>query len=262
MSEFCNGVVTLAVDTLSQTGSLPKAADLAGVLAAQLPAATIEAISDLYAAGFCAKPLFFDGLFSADPAQRSLLKQVKAAKYMELSLLQSVCTEKGRHLMGAAGAEEALLHLLAKGSVRLCSGHLQTAPGKLPMEASVDPRLEKPMVVSLQGDFHLYLRATEAAFSALQEKGSLEVCGVCFRIVGWQPLVQEAGTVACLQAAAAVTEATHMDGEASRFRLSCSGGRQYITAGSLVSPGDEPGSVLYEKSGNCRMKAYTLSVSF
>ena len=255
--------MTLTVDTLTQTGRLPKAADLATALAARLPGVAMEAISDLYAAGFCAKPLFFDGLFSADPARRSLLKQVKAAKYMEYELLQSICTQKGRALMGAATAEEALLHLLKTGGARLRSGHLLTAPGKLPMEDTVDPRLENPMAVLLRGDFQLYLRAPEHTFSALQETGTLEVGNVCFRVAGWQPLVTETETAACLQAAAAVTEATHMGGEASRFRLFCSSGRQYITAGSLVAPGDDPGCVLYKKGGKlCPMEAYTISLSF
>jgi len=265
LKAYRDGIVILTVEAPTQTQRLPLASDLALAIATQIPLAMpqVEAVSDLFAAGFCAKPLFFDGLFSADPARRSLLKQVKAAKYMELSLLQSVCTEKGRYLMGAVNAGEALLHLLAQGSVRLSGGHLQTVPGKLPMEAAVDPRLEKPMVQRLHGSFWVYLRGGFGVFSALEEKKKLQVGDVTFTVEGWQSLSREEEKLSCLQAAAAVTERTVMTREASLFRLTCGGGRQYITAGSLVAPGDVPGSVVYETDGQPRyLRPYSIPVSF
>ena len=165
--------------------------------------------------------------------------------------------------MGAVSAQEGLVHLLRTGNARLRSGHLQTSPGKLPMVATMDPHLEKPLVLQLQGDFSVYLRCTERALATLQEKSTLEVSGVCFVVRNWQPLLPENESVECLQAAAAVTPTTVMAQATSCYRLTCSGGQQYIAAGSLVASGDIPGSVLYTKDGQTlSVLPYTLFVSF
>ena len=209
MNGWIERAVLVQIDRPLALSGLPVGAELArGLLrVGAVSAARLSelAISDLFARGYCAKPLTLDLLQTEDLSIRPLLKKIKSAKYIETVLLYSL------------QKEDRLLPLLQQKSAAIRAEHIQGLGGlaQLPIRHRLDPRREQPAVVELEGAFWFFLKAPRQVWARLEGVESLPLDGGSLPLVGTLSL-PEGGDRYCLQTAAS---ALAISSPAAVFRI-------------------------------------------
>ena len=261
MNKFDNCTVILRTPHPLQLPKLPDAAAIARGLLQEGYASADELacsrLSDLFAQGYCAKPICFDRLFTPDPGLRPALKQLKAAAYMDMKLLLKACDPDSRYLMGASDSADALLQLLNNGVVHTFRQHLQYGHAAIPFVDHIDPRLPAPAVKVLDGSFSFLISAPENVLRRLSASSHLALMDRNFILESVADAPRPLGDIQCLQTAAAVDGTTHINHDRSVFRLRYhpKTNTQYLMSGSTLEPADVPGFVPFWVDGDVR---YTL----
>ncbi len=210
MNAFIERAVLVQIDQPMVLSELPNGAQLARALlrigavsAARLPEL---AISDLFAQGYCAKPLTLDLLQTEDLSIRPLLKKIKSAKYIETTLLNSL------------QKEDDLLSLLQQKSAVVRAGYIQGLGGlkQLPIRNRLDPRREQPAVLELQGAFWFFLKAPQQVWARLEGVDALPLDGETLPLAGTLSMPM-GGDRYCLQTAASAL-AIHSPAAVFRIR--------------------------------------------
>lgn len=221
--------ITLQPETEFFAAGLPRAEALFPALAALLGADCLR-LSDLLPENFLYKPLSFDCMTVQNDEDYRLLKQIKAAAYLQKQLFHSCPTG------------DALLAAFRQGRAVMTEDRIH-APDCSPMlpRREIHPEFSAPVVCrfSTALRFHLYI-GTEAAEN-LSGLTTLTVGQYRFTVCGEQTILHTEQPNACrvLQAAYR-TQPEFCVGrnDRSAFRYVLTEKGQYFRAGSVFSPAD------------------------